>query len=554
MERDLKHHLKPLLIKAALALLLVASAATDASPASPLRAPQGGASRNKQAAALVEEGAAALERNDLAAAKALFQRAIQADPNNSTAHTFLGMIADRAGDLVEAEHHFAAAAIADPLSPYARNNHGAVLLKLGRVKQATAQFETSLRLDKNQPNALVNLAQIRFASGTTEGFRSALELFARAQAIAPDAEVARALVVTALSLGERERAATYYRDYASRVSNLNAQAISPASRAELGAALLQAKLINEAVTELSAAVTADQTNVSAIVNLARAYRAQSDIKSAGRLLETAVARGLDAAPIYAELADIYESIGRVENAIPAMRLAVERDPQSEAYRFRYALLLIDTKAPKAAVIRLQEALAQFPRSAQLWFALGIAYFSDYQTDEAAKAFARTIELDPKAAPAIAYMGFINTELGQYSEAIAFYERALAANEQFAAAHFMLADVLMKQSTVDTARAEKHLTRALALDPTLTLARFALAKLYVSSGRLADAATEFELVIKEEPNLADAYYQLSRTYARLKRKVEAESALAAFKRLKEKEKEQAEVERKDLVRRLANVRF
>ena len=554
MRRDPAHHLKLSLIVAASALLLAASAANGASAALSLRATQNTQSRSKQAAALVEEGAAALEKNELAAAKALFQRALEADPNSATAHTFLGVIADRAGDLAEAERHFAAAAIADPLSPSARNNHGAVLLKLGRVKQATAQFETSLRLDKNQPSALVNLAQIRFASGTPEGFRAALELFERAQAIAPDAEVARALVVTALNLGQRERTATYYRDYVARLSNAGGEANSSSSRAELGEALLQAKLIDEAVTELTAAVAADQTNVKAIVNLARAYRAQNDIKSAGRLLETAVARGLDAAPVYAELADIYESIGRVENAIPAMRLAVERDPQSEAYRFRYALMLIDTKAPKAAVIRLQEALSQFPRSAQLWFALGIAYFSDYQTDEAARAFTRTIELDPKAAPAIAYMGFISTELGQYAEAIAYYERALAANEQFAAAHFMLADVLMKQSTVDTTRAETHLTRALALDPTLTLARFALAKLYVSSGRLADAAAQFEVVIKEEPNFADAYYQLSRAYMRLKRKAEADSALASFKRLKETQKEQAEVERKDLVRRLANVRF
>lgn len=554
MKRELTHHLK-LLPPVAFAVLLVASVAASASAASTRHSTQDAASRSKQATALVEEGAVALERNDVAAAKALFERALEADPNNATAHTYLGAMADSAGDLTEAERHFAAAAIAEPLSPSARNNHGAVLLKLGRVKQATAQFETSLRLDKNQPSALVNLAQIRFASGTPEGFRAALDLLERAQALAPDAQVARSLVVAALSLGQRDKAAAYYRDYAARLSNASAEAAPPAAaRAELGAALLEANLIDEAVTELSAAVASDQTNVSAIVNLARAYRAQKDVKSAGRLLETALTRGLDGAPIYAELAAIYESVGHAENAIPAMRLAIERDPKNEAYHFQYALLLIDTKAPKAAVIRLREALQQFPNSARLWFALGIAHFSDYQTDEAAKAFLRTIEIDPKAAPAIAYMGFISTELGQYSEAVAFYERALAANEQFAAAHFMLADVLMKHSTVDAARAETHLTRALALDPTLVLARFALAKLYANSGRLAEAATEFEQVVKEEPNLADAYYQLSRTYMRLKRTAEGQSALAAFKRLTATQKEQAELDRKDLARRLANVRF
>lgn len=511
-------------------------------------------SPNKQAAELVEAGTAALERGDTATAKISFQRALEIDKNNVEAHSYLGLIADRAGDLAEAERHFAAAAIADPLSPAARNNHGAILLKLGRTGQAQAQFETSLRLNKNQPSALINLAQIRSAGSTPEDLRAALDLFKRAQAIAPDADVARSLVIIALRLDQREDARAYYRDYTRQLAKTQGATSSPAARAELGAALLEAKLTDEAITELSAAIRADQTNVEAIINLAQAYRARQDITSAGRLLETAVARGLDAAPIYAALADVYESIGRAENAIPAMRLAIERDPKNETYRYRYALLLIDTKAPKAAVIRLQEALPQFPNSARLWFALGIAQFSDQQTDEAAKAFTRTIELDPKAAPALAYLGLINDEQGRYAEAIALYERALAINEKFAAVHYLLADVLMKQPAIDSPRVESHLKTALALDPTLTQVHLDLGKLYLRDEHLPEAAVQFEAAIKADPNLAEAYYQLGRTYTRLKRTAEAQTTLATFKRLSDTQKEQAESERREIVRRLANVLF
>lgn len=535
-------------------LAVLATVSESGAAATSLCAVQDLVARHKEAAALVAEGVNALERGDATAAKVFFQRALEADPNDSAAHTYLGVLADRSGDLGEAERHFAAAAIADPLSPSARNNHGAVLLKLGRIKQATIQFETSLRLDKNQPSALINLAQIRFASGTPEGLRAALDLFQRAQAITPDAEVARALVVTALRLGQSDAARTYYRDYAARLADARDEAKSPAARAELGRALLEAGLTDEARTELSASVTADPTNINAIVNLAQAYRESKNSTAAGRLLESALARGLDAAPIYAALAEVYESVGRMEHAIPAMRLAIERDGKNEAYRFRYALLLTDAQAPKAAVIRLQEALPLFPRSARLRFALGVAQFADHQMDEAAKAFAQTIEIDPQAAPALAYLGLMNVEQGRYREAIAFYERAVAVNERFAAAHYLLADALMKQPTIEATRADSHLTRALALDPTLTQARLLLAKLYLRQERLADAATQFELVIKEDPNLAEAYYQLGRTYVRLKRAAEAQSALATFKRLNEAQKEQSENERREIVRRLANVRF
>ncbi|HEX8887663.1 MAG TPA: tetratricopeptide repeat protein [Pyrinomonadaceae bacterium] len=543
----------PLMQISALTLISVIGGA-KAAPALRQIMASSNSSQGKQAPELVADGAAALERGDTQAAKALFERALTIDKNNVEADTYLGVIADRAGDLLEAERHFAAAAIAAPLSPSARNNHGAILLKLGRTKQAAAQFETSLRLDRNQPSALINLAQIRFASGTSEDLHAALDLFKRAQSIAPDLDVARSLVVTALRLGQRDDALTYYRDYAVRLSGAQGESVAPAARAELGAALLEAKLTEEAIKELSAAVAVDQKNVEAIVNLAKAYHAANDINSAGRLLETAVANGLDDARIYAALADVYESIGRAENAIPAMRLAIERDPQNEGYRFRYALLLIDTKAPKAAVIRLQEAMSLFPNSARLWFALGVAQFSDQQTDEAAKAFSRAIEIDQRAAPALAYLGMIDAEQGRFADAITLYERAIGANEQFAAAHYLLADVLMKQATIDVARTELHLKRALQLDPTLIQAHLALGKLYLRDEHLSEAASELETAIKADPNLAEAYYQLGRTYMRLKRTAEAQTTLAAFKRLSDSQKEQSETERREMVRRLANVRF
>jgi tetratricopeptide (TPR) repeat protein len=318
--------------------------------------------------------------------------------------------------------------------------------------------------------------------------------------------------------------------------------------------LLEAGLLDEATAELNAASSADPANVESVVNLARLYRVRKDVTAAGRLLESAVARGIDAAPVYAALADLYESIGRIENAIPAMRLAVERAPASEDYRFRYALLLVNSQAPKAAVIRLQEALKQFPRSAKLWFALGLAYMTEHQSVEAAPALARAIELDPQAAPALAYLGLAHAEQGRYDEAVKFYERAVAVNPQLATVHYLLADILLKQNPSDTARPEKSLLRALELDPTLASARLALGKLYLRTERLDAAVEQLTRAAALDPNSAETHYQLGRIYTRQKRTAEAQAALATFKRLNEGQKEQAQNERKEIVRRLANVHF
>lgn len=513
------------------------------------------ADRRQQAGSLVAEGVASLERGDRAAARELFRRALASDPSDVTAHTYLGVISDRAGQLGEAERHFAAAAISAPLLPSARNNHGAILLRLGRTPEAVRQFETSLKLDQNQPSALVNLAQIRFAEGTPQSLRAALDLFRRAQTLAPDPGVARALVITALKVGDRAAAAEAYGDYAARLaSGAGPEVTNPAARAELGGALLEVGLFAEAAEELKAAVAADPSNVEAVVRLGRAQVALKDLPAAGRTLEGAVARGLEAAPVYALLSTVYEQTGHFENAIPAMRLAIQRDPQREEYRFKYGMLLTNVLAPGAAVIRLEEALKAFPNSARLWFALGLAQFRWSKNDDAAKAFTRAVELDANFAPAYAYLGMTFVELGRYDEAVKLYERALAADEKLGVVHHLIADVLLRRQDANLPLVESHLTRAVKMDETFAPARLALAKVFIRTNRYKEAAAELERVINVDPKLAEAHYHLGRAYLRLNRKAEGQAALDKFKLLSEEQKTQAQSERREVVRRLANVLF
>ncbi|HJU55758.1 MAG TPA: tetratricopeptide repeat protein, partial [Pyrinomonadaceae bacterium] len=83
---------------------------------------------------------------------------------------------------------------------------------------------------------------------------------------------------------------------------------------------------------------------------------------------------------------------------------------------------------------------------------------------------------------------------------------------------------------------------------------AISKLYFRLNRLQEAAAHLERVTAEEPDFADAHYQLGRVYTRLKRKADADAAFAAFKRLGESQDSKARAERDKIARRLANVRF
>jgi len=409
---------------------------------------------------------------------------------NVDTQTHLGIIAADANDLKEAERHFAAAASLAPSDPSTRNNYGAILMRLGRTAEARTQFEASLKLNPDQPSALTNLAQLYFDSDQPDDLRMARSLLERARKNSSDSEISRALMITCLKLGQTLR--------------------------EKG-------LFKEAITELNSALTLDSTNADVVV-----------------------------AQIYATLAGVYEADGHFENAIPAMRLAVLRDPQNESYHFRYGLLLTDSHAPKAGIIRLQESLKQFPNSARLWLALGIAQFTYGENAESENSFKQSLALDPKAVPALAYLGVTYAERVQYEKAIGFFEQAIALNPQLATLHYLLADTILKSSDGDLTRAEKYLKRAIELDPKLAPAYVAWGKIYVRTNRYSEAVPLFERAVSLQPDLLEAHYQLGRVLMRLKRPEDANRELEIFKLLNEKQK--AQNEPREIVRRLANVRF
>jgi Tfp pilus assembly protein PilF len=495
----------------------------------------------------IDQAIAAFERGDLSNAKILLRKTLSADPRNAIVHTLLGAIADRENDLKAAELHFAQAAKLSPKSPETRNNYGAILIRLNRKAEAAKEFTASLAANPNQPSALVNLAQIRVDENDLPAARL---LFEKVRIILPDLEILRALILISLKLNDKTRAAQDYLQY----SALGNSQVQLAARVELGSAFLESGLYSEAIAELESAFAIAPNDNKVIVLLSRAHLARKDIKNAGLTLESAVARGIDEAEIYAALADVYEAGGYYENAIPAMRRAIEKEPKNDLYRSRYGLLLVNSKAPAAAVIRVEEALKEFPDSAYLWFALGIAQFDDNKISEAQKAFEKTLSLNSQLVPALAYLGAVFVEQARYADAVTIYERAIKLNGKIPLLHYLLGDTLLKLTDVDDKRIEAALRRAAELDANLTSAHLNLGRLYVRQARWVEAATFLERAAKLEPNRAETFYQLGRVYARLKRADESKTALERFKQLNDSQKQQKEVDRRELVRRLANVRF
>ena len=498
---------------------------------------------------LLSEAARSVSARDFAHAKVLVGKVLSTAPRSVEGHTIAGIIAVEQNDLNEAVHHFALSAKLSPRSPETHNNYGAALVRLKRPAEAAKEFVASLAINPRQPSALINLSQIRFDENTPVSLGEAKNLLTRAKALVPDREVLRALVLTDLRLNAKADAAADFQDYFRSDPSSNID-----QRVEMGALLAEKGLYKESIQELEKVIQADPQNVLAMISLARAYLGIKDIRSAGRLLETAVSNGANDARLYAALADVYEAGGYYENAIPAMRRAVETDKLNEGYRYRYGMLLVDSKAPAAAVIRLKESVAEFPATARLWLGLGIAQYYESKLADAQQSLEHALKLEPKLFPAIAYLAAIKNVGGESAESVSLYERALNINGNNAALHYLLANTLLKDASAVPARIEQNLRRAIELDPSLASAYLDLGTLYVRQNRLVEAAAAFEKGVSLEPGRAEAYYQLGQVYGRLKKGEASRTALARFKELSDKQKAQTKNDYSALVRRLANVTF
>ena len=90
---------------------------------------------------------------------------------------------------------------------------------------------------------------------------------------------------------------------------------------------------------------------------------------------------------------------------------------------------------------------------------------------------------------------------QLHQAIGQFKKAVSLDPQSADAHMLLGYAYRVQGRYELlGEAKAELRQALALDPTLVWARFYLAKIYVDFGRLQDANTQLDTIVKSNPDI------------------------------------------------------
>jgi len=142
----------------------------------------------------------------------------------------------------------------------------------------------------------------------------------------------------------------------------------PTARNNLGNALALRGDYEQAATHYTAALARQPSLIQARYNLAlaRAFQGRRDVAEAG--FRDVLVQAPDYLPAHFSLADALWKRGALEEALPHLQYAVERNPGWADARRRYALLLAALKSPQAPA-ELQHALRLMPQDAELRSAL-----------------------------------------------------------------------------------------------------------------------------------------------------------------------------------------
>lgn len=155
--------------------------------------------------------------------------------------------------------------------------------------------------------------------------------------------------------------------------------------------------------------------------------------------------------------------------------------------------------------------------------LGLSYYLSGRPDEAIPPLERVRSWNPNSnTDAIYILGLCYALSKNYPRALETFARLYGVATDSAAAHLVLARILLRQGFDPVA--EEETRKALSLSPELALAHFTLGEFYVYKGDYPKADQEFEKELAINPGNASALTRLGDVRWRMKRYEEAEKIL------------------------------
>jgi Tfp pilus assembly protein PilF len=189
--------------------------------------------------------------------------------------------------------------------------------------------------------------------------------------------------------------------------------------------------------------------------------------------------------------------GAVGATVSAMDLSVPEPARKEYELAQHSLQNHDVDG---GITHLKKAIQLHDQFPQAYAMLGTAYNEQKKWKDAQGALEKAVQQDPKAAEAYFQLGASLNQQKDYAGATKALNQGLELNQDApdaGAAHYELASAYFNSGQWQAA--EPHAARAIAATPDFALAHWLMAQIMLKNGDGQGAITEFQTYLKLDPN-------------------------------------------------------
>ncbi|HSB16635.1 MAG TPA: tetratricopeptide repeat protein [Bryobacteraceae bacterium] len=365
------------------------------------------------------EGLKALEANKYEEAAQLFSKAVEADPNEYSAHFHLALSYSFLGKDAEAIPEYRKVLEIKPGLFEAELNLGIVLVRQKRAGEALPLLQSAAEKKPKDFRTVFYLAEATFAGGD---FPKAEELYRSATEIDPK---------------------------------------SPQAQLGLGRAMLRQDRLAEGAGHFRQAVSLHASFRDALLELAALYEKQKQPSEAIAIYQ----QFPDDAAARERLGELLIETGKPAEAVQHLEWAVAKSP-TPANRLALAMAYIRGGQTEKAVPFLEQVVVAEPNNPELRMIYGRTLRDMKKYPDAAREFYRVAQAKPDSAEAWSELAGMLILLENYPQALAALDRVRALGAETAAHHFFRAIILDKGKLYEPALAsyEKFLAMSDGKNP------------------------------------------------------------------------------------------